>query len=106
MFKIWIAFIILLVAVFNESTVQSKPENALGKSSENHNTVFVSISKSTKKQQESDEIGLKFMRDVFFQLARNPNDKNIAIVKTLLKILIAQKQSEERMNNYWNLRQG
>lgn len=106
MFKILIAFIIVLVAFFDESTVQSKLANAPEKSSENHSIVFVSIYKSNKKQQENDEIGLKFMRDVFFQLARNPNDKNIAIVKALLKILIAQKQNEERMNNYWNLRQG
>ena len=106
MFKILIAFIIVMVTVFNESTVQCRPANAPEKSSENHSTVFVSISKSNQKQQENDEIGLKFMRDVFFKLARNPNDKNIAIVKAFLKILIAQKQNEERMNNYWNLRQG
>ena len=51
-----------------------------------------------EKLPDNDEIGMKFLQNI---LARNPKDKNAAAVKAFLKILIAQKQREERMKTFW-----
>ena len=97
-------FIYFFIVVFLHKSVQCASSRKTAP--EDNDTVFVTFNNSDEKQEENDVLGMNFMRNVFLQLSRNPNDQNIAIVKALLKILIAQKQNEERINNYWNLRHG
>jgi hypothetical protein len=105
--KIFIAFFIL-VAISYQNKVESQLLNHLGKiphETDAHDTTNV-VDQYEEKQPENDEVAMKFMRNIFLHLARHPNDNNIAIVKALIKILIYQKQQEEKTTNFWNLRHG
>jgi len=99
--KIFISFFII-VTIFRQRSVQCQIVNSQEEISESSNT----MNQSDKEQQDNNELGMKFIQNVFLHLARNPGDKNIEVVKTLLRILIAQKQNEQRMDNFWNLRHG
>ena len=106
--KIFFAFFIL-VAILYQNKVQSQLLNHLEKiphETEARDTTNDVDQYEEKQQPENDDIAMKFMRNVFLHLARHPNDNNIAIVKALIKILIYQKQQEEKTTNFWNLRHG
>ena len=89
----------LVVTILHQRSVKCENTNAQDKDS---NDVIL----ADEKLPDNDEIGMKFLQNIFLHLVRNPKDKNLEAVKAFLKILIAQKQREERMKTFWNLRHG
>lgn len=89
----------LVVTILHQISVKCENTNAQDKDPND-------VMPVGEKLPDNDEIGMKFLQNIFLHLARNPKDKNVAAVKAFLKILIAQKQREERMKTFWNLRHG